>query len=254
MKSEILKHLDQIETDHRVRIILACESGSRAWGFPSKDSDYDVRFIYVRTKNDYLSIAGQRDVIELPINNELDINGWDLKKALWLMRQSNAPLLEWLSSPIQYLTLNQAVDPMVELAEKTFIPRACFHHYLSMAKSFMNGLLHQDHVKAKTYMYALRPVLCCQWIVKSSTRPPMLMDELVSLFLSGNRLEQAIRHLIRDKQSQPEAYMVKRDPLLDGYLKQQVSALEKQAPEGTEKLSIEAFDHVFRGILDLLSV
>jgi len=102
MKKRILQELDEIENKHGVKIIFACESGSRAWGFASEDSDYDVRFIYVHSKDWYLSIEKKRDVIELPLDEVLDINGWDIRKSLRLLRKSNAPLLEWLSSPIVY--------------------------------------------------------------------------------------------------------------------------------------------------------
>ena len=101
VREEILKRLDQIEREENVSIVYACESGSRAWGFESTDSDWDVRFIYVHGQDWYLSIdvEEKRDVIERPVNDELDISGWDLRKALKLVRRS-PPLLEWLSSPI----------------------------------------------------------------------------------------------------------------------------------------------------------
>ncbi len=108
MKQKIIDQLSSIEKEYSVTIILACESGSRAWGFPSSDSDFDVRFIYVNKKDWYLSIADKRDFIEIPIDDALDINGWELRKSLQLMRKSNSPLLEWLSSPIQYHVRHKA--------------------------------------------------------------------------------------------------------------------------------------------------
>ena len=104
MEKEILKRIAEVEATENVTIFYACESGSRAWGFPSADSDYDVRFIYLRKPDWYLSIdvEDKRDVIERPINDELDISGWDLRKALKLLWKSNPPLLEWLVSPIVY--------------------------------------------------------------------------------------------------------------------------------------------------------
>jgi uncharacterized protein len=99
---EIQACLSDIEKTHQVKIIYSCESGSRAWGFPSADSDYDVRFLYLHPVDWYLSIEDKRDVIEVPIKNKLDITGWDLRKALQLFRKSNPPLLEWLGSPIVY--------------------------------------------------------------------------------------------------------------------------------------------------------
>src|SRR5580698_9021306 len=94
--------LAQLEAERQVRVLFACESGSRAWGFASRDSDYDVRFLYVHRRDWYLSVEARRDVIELPIAEDLDVSGWDLRKALRLLRKSNPPLLEWLKSPVVY--------------------------------------------------------------------------------------------------------------------------------------------------------
>ena len=94
MQALILEKLDAIEAEHGVQILYACESGSRGWGIASQDSDYDVRFIYCHRRDWYLAVGEPRDVIELPINDVLDINGWDLRKALQLMRKSNPTLLE----------------------------------------------------------------------------------------------------------------------------------------------------------------
>jgi predicted nucleotidyltransferase len=102
MREQVMANLRAIEAQHNVTILFACESGSRGWGFASPDSDYDVRFIYVNRLPWYLTVAPGRDVIELPISGDLDINGWDLRKALGLMRESNPTLLEWLRSPIVY--------------------------------------------------------------------------------------------------------------------------------------------------------
>ncbi|MEE9609612.1 MAG: nucleotidyltransferase domain-containing protein, partial [Desulfatiglandales bacterium] len=180
MEEKILTNLDQIEKEYMVKIILACESGSRAWGFPSKDSDYDVRFIYVNPRDWYLSISEKRDVIELPIDNELDINGWDLRKALQLLRKSNSPLLEWLSSPIQYRNWNSAVDPIIKLSKKAFMPISSCYHYLSVARNNMSKFQNDKKIKIKTYMYAIRTILCCQWIVKNLNQPPMHINDLLS--------------------------------------------------------------------------
>ena len=110
MRKQILKKLAEIEMEHDVRIIYACESGSRAWGVPSKDSDYDVRFIYAHPRDYYLSISPLRDVIELPIDPVFDINGWDIRKALSLLRKSNIRLLEWLQSPIVYVQSDEPFE------------------------------------------------------------------------------------------------------------------------------------------------
>jgi len=100
--SQIKAELARIEEDENISILWACESGSRAWGFESQNSDYDVRFIYLQRTEEYLRASDLRDVIEKPISDDLDISGWDLPKALRLFRKSNPPLLEWLQSPIVY--------------------------------------------------------------------------------------------------------------------------------------------------------
>ena len=98
-KQTIVKRLRQIEKEENVRILYACESGSRCWGFASEDSDYDIRFVYVRRMEDYLRVFSQRDVIEMPVDDLWDLNGWDLQKALQLLHKSNSALIEWLQSP-----------------------------------------------------------------------------------------------------------------------------------------------------------
>jgi len=136
MRKRIIQALQGIAETHDVRILYACESGSRAWGFASQDSDYDVRFIYVRKPEWYLSIDLEHkpDVIELPIVDELDVNGWDLRKALQLFRKSTPPLLEWLDSPIVYLENDSAAARLRPLAPTSYSPMACMYHYFKMAK------------------------------------------------------------------------------------------------------------------------
>jgi predicted nucleotidyltransferase len=112
MKDIILQKLTELEQSENIKILYACESGSRAWGFASPDSDFDVRFIYARNVNHYLSIADMPDVVGLPVDEVLDIGGWDLKKALKLFLKSNGPLYEWLQSPIVYRQDNTFADEM----------------------------------------------------------------------------------------------------------------------------------------------
>src|SRR6266540_6264764 len=116
MIEKISEALNDVENEHNIRIIYACESGSRAWGFASLDSDFDVRFIYVHSRDWYLSIAEKRDVIELPADDLLDVNGWDIRKTLRLLRRSNSPLMEWLISPIKYLCMDSAFNPLLALS------------------------------------------------------------------------------------------------------------------------------------------
>ena len=119
--AQIKNKLDLIEYEEKTRIILAVESGSRAWGFASPDSDYDARFIYVRRPEDYIKLQPVRDVIEWQLDDVFDVSGWDLQKALRLLHESNPTLHEWCASPIVYKE-NAPADPLCELAARHFNP------------------------------------------------------------------------------------------------------------------------------------
>ena len=150
MEKQIRGKLREIEETENVRILLAVESGSRAWGFASPDSDYDVRFIYVRPKNDYLRLETIRDVIELPIDDVLDINGWDLQKTLRLLYKSNPTLFEWFSSPIVYAQTEFA-DKFRKIMNEYFSTKRGIYHYINMAAGNYREYLKRDMVKAKKY-------------------------------------------------------------------------------------------------------
>ena len=190
---EIIKNkLQEIEKEQNIRIILAVESGSRAWGFASPDSDYDVRFIYYKPENEYLRLDEQRDVIELPINSLLDINGWDISKTLRLLYRSNPTLFEWLSSPIIYKS-EPEIEKIKEIAFSFFSCKKGLCHYLSMAKSNYREYLKTDMVRAKKYFYVLRPIFACRWILEKETPPPMLFSELLKMETDG----ELIGHITR---------------------------------------------------------
>ncbi len=207
MTNSINKKLSILEEGLGVQVLMACESGSRAWGFPSPDSDYDARFIYVHSKDYYLGIDEQRDVIELPIDDVLDINGWELRKALKLFRKSNAPIFEWLQSPIVYKTNPKFHQEMTALMPRYFSPRAMFHHYLSMAKSVTDGPdLSGSAIKLKKYFYALRPLLACKWILDRNEAPPMEFSKLrVLLDVSLNGI---VNDLLDQKSKADEKFTI----------------------------------------------
>src|ERR1043166_5445755 len=157
MQTNICQQIDlaltDIEQTEAVRVLYAVESGSRAWGFESTDSDYDVRFLYVRPRDWYLSIdvETKRDTIEKPITDDLDVSGWDLRKALKLFRKSNPPLLEWLQSPIVYLERFSTAVRLRELTKEYFSPKSCLHHYLHMAEGNFRQYLQTEIVRLKKY-------------------------------------------------------------------------------------------------------
>ena len=216
MKDIILNELKKIEHTENVRILLAVESGSRAWGFASPDSDYDVRFIFVRPKNEYLRLEKRRDVIELPIQDELDINGWDLGKTLQLLRKSNPTLFEWFSSPIIYQKTNFA-EQFCEIMGRYFSSKRALYHYISMASGNYREYLKGDMVKAKKYFYVLRPILACQWILNKGTPPPMLFSELMKSELPP-KLKSEVNRLLELKISSHEVRMIPRIEVINKYI------------------------------------
>jgi predicted nucleotidyltransferase len=207
MKEIILQKLLELEQLENIKILYACESGSRAWGFASPDSDFDVRFIYTRNINHYLSIADLRDVLGLPVNEVLDIGGWDIKKALKLFLKSNAPLYEWLQSPIIYRQDEAFVTELNSLKPGYFSPRSAANHYLSMATNTLRDDLQAEKVKLKRYFYALRPALACLWIIEKQGLPPMEFKPLRAL-IANELIQTHIDKLLdRKKNANEKAFI-----------------------------------------------
>lgn len=241
MRETILSKLDKIENRENVKILLAVESGSRAWGFASPDSDYDVRFIYVRPKEDYLRLEKTRDVIELPIEGELDINGWDLDKTLRLLRASNPTLFEWFSSPIVYRETAFAQE-FRSIMQRYFSSKRGLSHYLSMASSNYREYLKGNMVKAKKYFYVLRPVLACRWILDKGSPPPMLFSELMEAELNPVLLPD-VNRLLDLKMNAPEIKTIPKIESINRYLdssleevRSRIVQLPEDANHGWEEL------------------
>ena len=228
MEKQIQKLLCEIEEKENCRILLAVESGSRAWGFASPDSDYDVRFLYVRPKECYLRLERVQDVIELPISDLLDINGWDLAKMLRLLHGSNPTIFEWFSSPIVYKTTPFA-DALMPTLQRYFLSKKGLWHYLRMAERNYQEHLCHEQVRAKKYFYVLRPILACRWILETGTPPPMLFSELVVSQLPVEMLP-AVQALLDLKQNAPEIQLIPRNDFLNAYIKQSLAQL-RQAVE-----------------------
>jgi len=246
MKQEIDEQIRAIEAQYSVRVLFACESGSRAWGFASPDSDYDVRFIYSQPKQYYLSIRERRDVIELPVNEVLDVNGWDIRKALQLFLKSNGPLYEWLQSPIIYKEGTNFARELKKLMPDYFSLRAGCHHYLSMIRNTFEYDLQGEQVKLKRYFYALRPALACRWILERKTVPPMEFSHLRTL-VTDSVWQDAVDDLLKRKMQAEEKAFIAPVALLQEWLahvvtesKAEADALPAQT-NGTEQL-----DELFR--------
>lgn len=257
MRDTILKSLKKVEEDFHVKILYACESGSRAWGFPSKNSDYDVRFIYVHKKEDYLTIdpigiGKKQDVIELPFNDLLDVSGWELTKALRLFRKSNPPLIEWLYSGIVYYQSFSTIDQMQELSKTIFAPNSCLHHYLNMANNNIRKYLQGEKVKIKKYFYVLRPVLAARWIEKFNEFPPLEFPILLNGILPEGLLKNEITTLLKRKLAGEERDMEAKIQVITNFLNEEISSLREYVktlnidlPNFTPKL-----DLLFRNTLE----
>lgn len=245
MRECILEKLDQIEQDQHCRILLAVESGSRAWGFASPDSDYDVRFIYVRPREAYLRLEPLRDVIELPVNPVLDINGWDLQKTLRLLHKSNPTVFEWFSSPIVYRS-SSFVQTFQPLMEQYFCAKSGLWHYLSMAKGNSRDYLQGELVKAKKYFYVLRPILACRWILHHGTPPPMRFAELMEQELE-EELMDTVKGLLAQKMAAPEVKQIPQIQTLNAYIARSVEEIEAeiQALPPEQPKGWEALDRLF---------
>lgn len=207
MNELIKEKLAELESTRNIKILYACESGSRAWGFPSPDSDYDVRFIYSKPLNDYLTLRDLPDVTGLPVNEVLDIDGWDIRKALKLFLKSNSPLYEWLQSPVVYLEDNGFAHELRQLMPAYFSLRAGANHYLSMAYNTFSEDLQGEQVKLKRYFYALRSALACSWIITHKALPPMEFGSLRSL-IKDDMLQQEIDKLLRLKKVSDEKELI----------------------------------------------
>ena len=230
MRAQILDCLRRLEADHDVKVLFACESGSRGWGFASPDSDYDVRFIYVNRQSWYLTVEPGRDVIEQPISGELDVNGWDLRKTLQLLRQSNPTLLEWLRSPIVYRDEADTVARLRLLAEEGFSAVRGYHHYVSMAKKNFREHLRGEEVRYKKYLYVLRPLLAARWIRDGRGVPPMRFAALAEATLHDRALLDEINRLLDVKMRAGEAATSPRWHGLHDFIERELEVAAARVP------------------------
>jgi predicted nucleotidyltransferase len=239
--------LARLELERNVRVLYACESGSRAWGFASRDSDYDVRFLYVHARDWYLSVEDRRDVLEQPLADDLDVSGWELRKALRLLRKSNPPLLEWLKSRLVYRADPVFAVEFGEPAAEFYSPRRCFAHYLHMAHgNWRDYLRGRDEVSLKKYLYVFRPLLACRWIERQLGRVPMLFAELVESVLEEADVHAALDELVRRKQAGDELAVAPPVEVLSRFAELELARLEAlNAPDDVAS-DVEELNSFFR--------
>lgn len=217
--------LNEIEMREHVKILHCVESGSRAWGFESPDSDYDIRFIYVHDKEWYLRLDEGRDVIEWQLDETLDINGWDLKKTFQLLHNSNPTVFEWDKSPIVYRTTPEW-SAIRKTLPKYFCQKTMLHHYLGTATGNYRNYLKSDEVRLKKYFYALRPVLACEWVADKNCPPPMLFEELKAAYLPEYMLP-TVDYLLELKKGTSEIGTGKRIDALNNYLDNEIGKFKE---------------------------
>ncbi|TCS94923.1 nucleotidyltransferase domain-containing protein [Hazenella coriacea] len=228
MKQTILNKLQTTEEMHDVTILYAVESGSRAWGFASVDSDYDVRFIYHHPVQKYLSLASPEDVIQLPIHEDLDFHGWDLYKAGQLLLRSNPSLIEWLFSPIVYIEQGEIAKKMRDWALNQVSLKRLGYHYLSMARgNYKNFMMNQQEVSAKKYMYLLRALFCLHWLDQHQSVPPVSVWQLLSNISLASWCIERFHDLVEKKMVQ-ESLLVPADEQFHSWIMNEIDQFEEK--------------------------
>jgi predicted nucleotidyltransferase len=251
-RAAIVAELEALEGPEEAVVLLAVESGSRAWGFPSADSDFDVRFVYVRPPEWYLSIEleERRDVIERPLHGRLDLSGWDIRKALRLFRKSNPPLLEWFSCPIVYRERFSFARRLRALVPAFYSPRACFFHYLHMARGNVREYLRADTVWRKKYFYVLRPLLAMRWIEQGLGPVPIEFARLVEATVTSPELRSAIDELLEAKRAGAELDYGPRIPAISRFIETEMARLEPAAgDQPSPGVPVARLDELFRATL-----
>ncbi|MBT2788635.1 MULTISPECIES: nucleotidyltransferase domain-containing protein [unclassified Halomonas] len=229
IREEIMKRIKDAEAEHGVRVLYAVESGSRAWGFASPNSDYDVRFIYAHPKDWYVSVdlEEKRDVIEYEIVDEIDINGWDVRKALRLFRKSNPAFVEWLQSPIIYIERGSFASKARDLMAETYSVEKGIYHYRSMAKTNYRGYLREDTVPLKKYFYVLRPLLSIMWLEKYREPAPIEFDKLRTILSDNECITRQIEKLLERKKRSLEKELAPPVAELNKFIESELVRLEK---------------------------
>lgn len=245
VRTEILQRLRNAEAEHGVRILLAVESGSRAWGFASPNSDYDVRFIYVRQPEWYqaVDLEERRDVIEYPIVDDIDLNGWDLRKALRLFWKSNPAFVEWIQSPITYIDEGLFRGAALALLPAIYSPEKGIYHYRSMAKTNYKGYLREPVVRLKKYFYVLRPLLAARWVARTGEAAPIEFDRLLHLLIQEPDVLSEVQLLLAQKKGAPEFGLAPAVPPLNAFIEAELAGdptdipLKSRAPRVIDELN-----------------
>ncbi|MBV1909145.1 MAG: nucleotidyltransferase domain-containing protein [Kangiellaceae bacterium] len=253
IEQEIQLRIDAVEKEHDVKVLYAVESGSRAWGFASPNSDYDVRFIYAHPKDWYVAVnlEEKRDVIEYPIIDEIDISGWDVRKALRLFKKSNPSFVEWLHSSIIYRDDGVFSATARKILATNYAIEKGIYHYRNMAKTNYRGYLRKPMVPLKKYFYVLRPLLSILWMEKEGTPAPIEFDKLRKLIDAGSELECAITELIARKKLALEKEIAPAVPVINEFIVSELERLEEyRSSELGKYFNYDSLNELFHRALD----
>ena len=253
VRDEILARLRRAEAEHGVRVLFAIESGSRAWGFASPTSDYDVRFVYMRDPAWYqaVDLEERRDVIEYPIVDDIDLNGWDVRKALRLYRKSNPAFVEWIQSPITYVDRGIFRDRARRLLPDVYCGERGVHHYRSMARTNYRGYLREPMVRLKKYFYVLRPLLAARWIVATGGAAPIEFERLLEMLAREDAVLEHVHRLLDAKRNSPELGLSPAVPELNAFIEKELDATRFDLPaEATRPAVIDHLNALFHEVLE----
>lgn len=248
---QILERLGAIEREHHVRIPLAVESGSRAWGFASPDSDYDCRFVYVRPRDAYLTVFGIRDTIDYEPDAIFDVNGWDVRKVIQHLVRSNAVMLEWLSSGVVYRSNEAVLRELWRVGQAFFSPVASTWHYLSMARNKLGEIgAAGEQAKLKHYCYVLRPLACIRFIREQGTVPAMAYRTNLEAIDAPEKVRAEIERMIEQKQQAQEIHTIAPNATLLAYFTEEIAQAEawlsthRKEPAGDTSMADECFRRI----------
>lgn len=247
----VRQKLEELQEKEHVRVLHAVESGSRAWGFASPDSDYDVRFVYVRPLEYYLGLEAKKDTLEWEMDEVLDINGWDLSKALQHFHKSNATLFEWSQSPIVYRTTSDWQEVRA-VSREYFSCKSAMYHYYGTARKNYAEYLTGERVRYKKYFYVLRPLLACRWIEKKALPPPVPFRDLCREVLE-EEMRPAVENLLAEKMRMSEGEEGERLDRINEFILRELNYYKEKTEQMADDRNTdwEDLDRLFRRILDV---
>lgn len=229
MKEQIDAALRRLKEVEAITVLYACESGSRAWGFASPDSDYDLRFIYAHPADWHLRLEKRTDFIDLMLPNDLDLSGWELAKTLRLFATCNLALNEWLDSPVVYAEPNEFKKELQSLVPAFFNPRKAMHHYLSMARRTAEENFDGPRIKIKKLFYILRPLFACQWIRANLSMPPTVFQTMLEARLAPADLLEAVAEIQKQKETAAEKHVIEAPRIITAWIEGTISDSESAA-------------------------